>query len=178
MPRWPLEKSPQPLSGLSFRLRIFFQGRHGSNEGYNLVARANTLHCKLDNITGREGVALQGPRQGVALAPEKNDVTRFHIVLSGAHFSSGAKVLCDKGRHCVQQVSVSPTRGRGLSNGFVTFRRIAGFGCRDGGEPETIFGEEREGLGDVQDLGTRVSQPSGEIEPHSAIFPAPRSANR
>ena len=102
MPRWPLEKSPQPLSGLSFRLRIFFQGRHGSNEGYNLVARANTLHCKLDNITGREGVALQGPRQGVALAPEKNDVTRFHIVLSGAHFSSGAKVLRDKGRHCVQ----------------------------------------------------------------------------
>ena len=76
LPRWPLEKSPQPLSGYI------------------------TLH--IGHITGREGVALQGPRQGVALAPEKNDVTRFHIVLSGAHFSSGAKVLCDKGRHCVQ----------------------------------------------------------------------------
>ena len=67
MPRWPLEKSPQPLSGYI------------------------TLH--IGHITGREGVALQGPRQGVALAPEKNDVTRFHIVLSGAHFSSGAKLL-------------------------------------------------------------------------------------
>ena len=88
--RWPLEKSPQPLSGYI------------------------TLH--IGHITGREGVALQGPRQGVALAPEKNDVTRFHIVLSVAHFSSGAKVLCDKGRDIAySQVSVSPTRGRGLS---------------------------------------------------------------
>ena len=88
MPRWPLEKSPQPLSGYI------------------------TLH--IGHITGREGVALQGPRQGVALAPEKNDVTRFHIVLSGAHFSSGAKVLCDKGDIACSQVSVSLTRGRGL----------------------------------------------------------------